>query len=189
MSIDLITIRDLLRDPQYKKYFTTVPKLPPHYTTANMPWKLYVLKSGEKIWRSKRFGTYGEAFAGFKQMLPVIENAAINCVPLTFTPPMRTVKVKGKTEIIRGRERPVIRTIMWTPKIEADMAHHDWCGHCRRPSIFRNMVMSGARAKGYALPTSEPALRCIICGASERITNIRHPEKNQAWDLNRARVS
>ena len=76
-TIEMITIRELLRDPQYREFFTKVPKLPDHYTEENQPWKLYIHKPGEAVWRSKKFGTYSEAFAGFKKMLPNIDNLAL----------------------------------------------------------------------------------------------------------------
>jgi len=182
MPIDLITIQELLRDPQYRSYFSKVPKLPEHYTPANKPWKLIVMKRGEQMWRSKRLGTYQEAFAGLKKLLPIIDNAAINCPPLGFMPPTRTVKLKGKVD---KNGKPVIKTLMWHPAIGADMETHNWCAHCRRPSIFRVATYTN---KNQAAPV-EPALRCIICGASERIINLRHPEKHQQWDMNRAKVS
>lgn len=186
LSIELITIKELLRDPQYRSYFTKVPKLPPHYTEANLPWKLIILKSGEKAWRSKRFGTYQDAFAGLKKMLPVIQNGAINCPALTFMPPTRTVRLKGQYD---KKGRQVIRTIMWKPSISSDMEHHDWCSHCRRPSIFKYATTPPRQRGKYWSPQGEPALRCIICGASDRIVNLRHPENEQRWDTNRAKVT
>ena len=37
MPVGMITVKELLADPQYKKFFTTVPKLPDHYTPDMLP--------------------------------------------------------------------------------------------------------------------------------------------------------
>lgn len=186
MSTELITIRELLSDPQYKAYFTQVPKLPAHYTVDNLPWKLMVLKPGEHAWRTKRFGTYPEAFAGFKRMLPTIENAAINCRPVGFLPPTYRVRVKGQFD---KKGKQLIAHRLWKPQITEDMATHNWCPHCRRPTVFIMAVLPPRHREGFDIPFSEPALRCGICGISERMVDLRHPENSQNWDVNRVRVS
>lgn len=189
MQLELITIRELLRDPQFRDYFTKVPTLPDHYTPDKLPWKLLVQKHGETRWRAKRFGTYRDAFDGFKKMLPLIDNAAINNPALSFMPPLRTVRVKGKTVMVRGKVKPVIKTIIWKPRLEADMANHNWCPYCRRPSIFKYASLPARRTpEGFVIPASEPAMRCCICGASENIVNLRAPEEHQNWDPNRPKV-
>lgn len=189
MSLELITLKELLRDPQYRAFFTKVPKLPEHYTPENKPWKLMILKPGEHAWRSKQMGTYQEAFRALKKLMPDIENAAINCRPLTFMPPTRTVRIKGKFETVRGKQKPVIKTIIWKPQITADMADHNWCGHCRRPSIFTMATTSAKRsASGFVSAPGGPAIRCVICGASDRIIDLRNPANHQQWDPNRPKI-
>lgn len=182
--VDLITMDELLRDPQYREYFLKPPVLPDHYSAPGIkPWKLIVLKKGETKWRSKKFATYQEAFAGFKKMRPSIENAAINCPALGFMPPFKTYRIKGKFDRYK---RPLLRTKVWTPRIEADMASHNWCPHCRRPSIFDLATKAIVTPQGQAL--TEAMMRCMICGASERIVDLRHPETHQRWDANRPKV-
>lgn len=188
MSLELITIRELLRDPEYRTFFTRTPKLPDHYGPANLPWKLIILKPGETAWRTKRFGTYGEAFAGLKKMLPTIENGAINCPPLGFAPPIKHVRIKGKYEMVRGKQRQVVRSLVWKPKLEGDMETHYWCPHCRRPSIFRTAVVTIKPKGNFSSMAGDPATRCIICGVSDRIVNLRHPENAQQWDSTRTKV-
>lgn len=145
-----------------------------------------VLKPGEAAWRSKRYGTYQDAFAGLKKMLPTVDNAAINCPGLSFMPPVRTVRLKGQTD---SKGKQIIRTTMWKPQIDADMGTHHWCPYCRRPSIFKMAVLNRPKRSGFALPVGEAVLRCIICGSSERVVDLRHPENNQGWDLNRPRIT
>jgi hypothetical protein len=188
MTVGLITIRELLSDPEYRKYFTTVPVLPSHYTPDALPWRLLVQKSGEHVWRSKRFGTYQEAFAGFKTMLPKIENAAINCPGLNFMPPVRTVKVKGKFHTEgRDKGKPVIKTLVWKPRLEPDHSAHYWCGYCRRPTTFVDKGLGARTLNGFRLPATRVAFRCSVCGSNSELMDIRSPQRNQQWDLSRPR--
>lgn len=188
MSVDagMITIQELLRDPQYRAYFRKVPRLPEHYSEESLPWKLIILKPNESVWRSKRFGTYADAFAGLKKVLPNIVNGAINCPPLGFMPPTRTVRLKNQYD---KKNRQVVKTLLWKPQISSDMEQHNWCSHCRRPTLFRSAILSRPQKNGFHTIKGEPALRCIMCGASERILDLRHPEKAQRWDPSRPVVS
>lgn len=185
-SVELITIQELLRDPQYRVYFTKVPQLPDHIANnpTAMPWKLYVLKKDEDKWRTKKFHTYGEAFAGLKKMLPRIENGAINCPGLSFIPPIKNYRLKGKME----NKKPAMRTKVWQPRIDADLARHNWCPHCRRPSVFNIATKPFISPSGHKIPLGEPMMRCMICGASERVVDLRNPLSHQRWDLNRPTI-
>ena len=187
-ALELITMKELLRDPQYREYFRHVPELPPHYGPQTMPWKLMVLKEGESAWRSKRYPTYQQAFEGLKVMLSTSQNAAINCPALGFMPPLKNYKVKGKFVGNGTHRKPLIITKVWTPRIEAEMEQHHWCPHCRRPSIFRFATLKRPPRDGFAYTAGEPVERCIICGASERIVDLRHPWNAQKWDDNRPKV-
>ena len=187
--LELISIHELLRDRQYREYFLKVPQLPPHYTPSNMPWKLMVLKKGETHWRSKRFSTYQEAFGGLKVMPPSIRNGAINCPALDFMPPIKNYKVKGKFVGNGHLRRPLIVTKVWKPQLTDDMSEHSWCGYCRRPSIFRYATIQRPSKGRFEFTHGEPEVRCIICGASARILNLRHPEHgSQRWDATRPKV-
>ena len=185
MTIGQITIKELLRDPQYKAYFVKVPKLPDHYKPESLPWRLLVLKQGETAWRSKRFGTYQEAFAAFKKLLPTLTDAAINCPGLNFMPPVRSVRLKGKVD---QKGKPVVKSLVWKPRLEPDMAHHEWCAYCRRPTIFVDKAMATRMLNGFKMPTTQIRHRCSICGSSDAIMDVRHPENNQRWDSSRPRV-
>lgn len=187
--LELISIHELLRDRQYREFFLKPPTLPDNYGPENEPWKLLVLKKGETHWRSKRYGTYSDAFAGLKTMLPNIINGAINCPPLDFMPPIKNYKVKGKFVGNGNHRRPLIVTKVWRPQLTADMGDHNWCPYCRRPSIFRYAILQRPSRSTFAATHGEPEMRCIICGASARIVNLRHPElQAQKWDPNRPKV-
>ena len=181
-NVDLITIQELLRDPQYREYFTKAPKLPEPYLREDaMPWKLFVLKRGEEKWRTKRFHTYRDAFAGLKKMLPIIDNGAINCPPLSFMPPVKTYRVKGK---MVGK-KPMMKTKVWQPKLDTDQPPHSWCPYCRRPSLFIYANKPFVSPSGARIPLGEPMMRCMICGSSERVVDMRDPLRHQQWDSNR----
>jgi hypothetical protein len=185
-STEQITLRELLRDKQYKEFFTKTPQLPDHYTPEVKPWRLMILKRDERVWRSKRYGTYGEAFAGLKKVLPISDDAAINCPALSFMPPIKNFRLKGKFD---KKGKPVLTSRVWKPAIEADMAPHNWCPHCRRPTVFKMAALAAKRSEtGFILPPAEASLRCSICGASERVVDLRNPLTAQKWDPNRPKV-
>jgi hypothetical protein len=192
----MITLRDLLEDPQYKSYFLKVPKLPKHYTPDSEPWKLMILKKGEDQWRTKRFGTYKDAFAAVKKLLknPDIYDMVINCPGLDWQPPIRVfqAKVKGKTNK-DGSPLIVTRAEVWKPRITPEMSKHNWCPYCRRPTAFGyfevHKAMTKARVGNMGANVDPSLLRCSICAASERVVNLRHPANHQNWDKNRVRVA
>lgn len=185
----LMTIRELLADEEYKKYFMTIPHLPEHYTKDAQPWRLLVQLTGDPKWKSQRFGTYKEAYIKLKKLMPKVNNAAINSPGLGFMPPVRTVRVKGKvhdTGKLKGQ--PVLRTLVWKPQLTADMAQHHWCAHCRRPTIFADKGMPTRMLNGTRLPATRVAYRCTLCGTNAELMDIRKPELNQRWDVARPKV-
>lgn len=191
-----LTIRDLLADPAYKKYFVRVPKLPSHYTPDSLPWKLMILKRGETSWRSKRFGTYPEAFAALKKLLPKIQDGVINSPGVNFMPPVNVMKIKGRVHEsgpLKGQPILVNKLWDWKPMLDGDMETHHWCPYCRRPTVFKyyrqHQAMTKSRVGIIGTLLDPSLLRCSICGASERVVPLRHPEDNQKWDVRRPRVA
>jgi len=188
----MITLRELLKDPQYKQYFLKIPQLPAHVRPSSQPWKLMVLKVGEKQWRTKKFGTYKEAFLALKKLLPneSIYDMVINCPGLDWQPPIRLAKVKGRTD---AKGKPILRAVVWKPVIDADLPLHYWCPYCRRPTKFdyfsSHPAMTKQRVGRLGSAVDPLYLRCAICGASERLVDLRHPANHQNWDNNRVRVS
>lgn len=188
----MITLRELLDDPIYKAYFTKIPKIPSHI--QGLPWKLMILKPQETQWRTKRFATYPEAFKALKKVLPVAADATINCPPLDWQPPIRLARVKGKVhETGRLKGQPIMRAVVWKPQISGDLAAHHWCPYCRRPTVFQyysiHPAMTKQRIGAIGAAVDPTFLRCGICGASEMLVNLRHPERHQRWDTNRVRTS
>lgn len=175
-----ITLWELLKDEDYRKFFRQVPKLPEHYK-GHKPWKLYILLKGHTNWKAKRYETYAEAVAALKKFRPKAIDAAINNPALGFRPPIKNVRLKGKTDKVQGKATTAFRSIIWRPKLEADHEAHIWCPYCRRPTVFKVLAARFKTTNGSTLVT-EPKLRCSICSVSDELVNIKNPEKEQAWD-------
>lgn len=182
----MITLAELLKDPDYKEFFCSIPTLPDHITPDKKPWRLMVLLKGEHHWRMKRFGTYREAFKALKKVLPRAADATINCPGFDFQPPTKIVRLKGRYRITkRGKKVQLTRTITWKPKMPiGEYDEHHWCPYCRRPSVFRRFDAHPAlpSRKIAGLGVDPALLRCSICGASENLVNLRNPEFHQKWD-------
>lgn len=171
----MLTIIDLLEDPIYKAYFCKVPKLPPT-VSPNPPWRLYVLKRGEKHWRRKDYQTYTDAFKVLKRMLKqkVVKDAAIHCKRMSFSPPVRMMKIRGKYIVgSDGVRRQATKRVDWQPKMLGEIFDEpEWCPWCRRPTLFRFYTRHHA-LNHLQMPIDPSVLRCEICGASTRITSYR----------------
>lgn len=187
----MITLEELLQDEDYKKFFLTVPKLPPHYR-GTLPWKLMILKEGETQWRTKRFATYTEAFKALKKLRPNIKDGLINCPGLDWQPPIKRYRVKGRTVRVGRKQVPMIRLVAWKAPIPAELPQHHWCPYCRRPTVFTyfevHPAMTKQRVGGMGANVDPTLLRCGICGASEQLVNLRDPLNHQNWDTNRAKA-
>jgi len=188
---NMITLEELLQDEDYKKFFLTVPKLPPHYR-GSQPWKLMILKEGETQWRTKKFNTYSEAFKALKKLRPTIADGLINSPGLDWQPPIKRYRVKGRTVKVGRKEVPMIRLVTWKPMIAGDMPQHHWCPYCRRPTVFSYFSVHPAMTKqrsNLGANVDPTLLRCGICAASEQLVNLRNAANHQNWDTNRAKVN
>ena len=183
----MLSIHDLLEDPKYKEFFCKVPPMPDFIkeNPDTNPWRLYVKLKKDGSWRSRDFHTYKEAFVKLKSMLPKVSDAAITCKSKGFTPPYRVVRIKNKYQTNRqggyvldaeGNKKPITKMVFWKPRIPADeFEDHIWCPYCRRPTVFRYFISHHALPirKLGGIPIDPTVLRCAICGASERLVNLR----------------
>lgn len=182
----LMSIHELLEDEKYAKFFETNPILPDHYyNDGQRPWRLMVLIKDETKWRSKRYETYDEALEQIQKIMPRIANGAINSPGLNFMPPIRHAKVKNRVH--PKTRRPLIISRVWMPLIDGDTPPHHWCGYCRRPTIFGHKAMRARMMNGFQSDVSEVAYRCLLCGSRASLMDIRKPQNNQQWDINRPR--
>lgn len=190
---NMITLEELLQDEDYKKYFLTVPKLPPHYR-GRLMWKLMILKEGETQWRVKKFPSYTEAFKALKKLRPNIKDGLINSPGLDWQPPAKRFRVKGQYTRVGRRKVPMVRVVAWKPQIPADLPNHHWCPYCRRPTVFDYFDVHPAMTvqrvgRGLGANVDPSLLRCGICAASEQLINLRNPMAHQGWDMNRIKAS
>lgn len=177
----MITLPELLKDPEYKAYFSKVPKLPPAaLASSTPPWRLMIevkpdLDDTRRIWRQGDFLTYGDAFRVLKKNMSILTDGAIISKRIQFPQPLTRVKVPGKFAIskLTGKRIAVFEEIPWQPPVMAhDPEGHNWCPYCRRPTIFAKFRKHHALRKSPVAvdPTS---LRCWICGTSERLVVLR----------------
>jgi hypothetical protein len=173
----------LLKDPNFGRFFRTVPKTQSPLWRPGMtpPWRVYVLlpaKKGQKgepdkreRWARKDFRTYKEAYhwivegGRYKEWL----DFALHSRRMMFPPPTRVVKISkgGRPVMVKGADgvsRQMTRLVpMRMPP------SHEWCPYCRRPTVF------GWFSRHHAFPDKPGAVkpdtgqrRCTICGISER---------------------
>lgn len=132
-----LTMRELLTDPIYRRFVLRAPRLP---SATPDPWQVWGLREDEK-WAGKRFATYAEGFDLVKKMLkdPVYVDCAIICRPTEFGPPP-------------GYQVPPLL---------------DWCGRCRRPTVFRRTRNHHAARKWAVVDPDPSILRCFYCAARQ----------------------
>lgn len=170
----MITMAELIKDPTYKKFLTSKPRLPAVMRdpkrSSSPPWVVYVQKEVDGPWGKKEFWKYSEAFNFMKKALNKgVHDAAINCKRMGFEPPERLARIKGK--YVLGSDnvrRQATKYVKWLPKLNPEDQEHHWCKYCRRPTIFK--YYSRHKRLG-SVSTDVP--RCCICGASARIAVAR----------------
>lgn len=138
------TFAELLKDPIYRSYVLKAPRLPGNSTN---PWRVWGIRHDDK-WAGKLFPTYSEAFGLVKKMLKdtdTYRDVVLTCRPVAFRQPL-------------------------------GLSHSDdwaWCGHCRRPTVYRRMTRHVAMKK-WAVVDYDPDLkRCFFCAARAG---------NEAWN-------
>jgi hypothetical protein len=168
---------ELVRDPVYREFLQTKPKVPKHLRDPAImrtpPWVVYVQRKTGGKWGKKEFWKYSDAFKFFRAHLKAgAHDAAINNRRIGYEPPHRFVRIRGKYKVgTDGVKRQVKKLVWWKPNsaLLADEQEHHWCRYCRRPTVFK--YYSKHRVLG---PCDPEVPRCTICGASVRIA-IHHP--------------
>lgn len=176
---------DLLDTKAFKDFFRTKPKMPPHLANSK-PWRVYVQKVERGGWAKKDFAHYSEA-ANFaiRLMREGVWDLAVHCRSVSFGPPGHWVNLTkgGKPVWLTGKDnKPILRDGQKVRKQKFVSMHippgHQWCPHCRRPTVFRWF------RKHHAFPSNDPSvafdpshLRCTICGIRESSVNWRGGSK------------
>jgi len=167
----VLTIHELLEDKQYKEFFLRKPDMPAVYRQNPdcTPWRVYIQREVDGPWAKKDFHSYTEAFKLFKKYRPNIHDASITSRSVSFQPPYRMVRIKGKyREVVRKGKKELVQVtklVVWAPKLPPEESPHRWCTYCRRPTVFR--YFSRHHAFGRDMQISQQDLRCTICGIRE----------------------
>jgi|SRR5882672_12317322 len=166
----MITLKELLEDSTYKKFFLSKPELAVIPRTSP-PWRVYVQKRIDLGWACRDMWTYVDAFKLLKKYLPDVYDATIQSRGTAFKPPHKLVRVtkSGKPIMIRGSNGKLTqrtKIVFWTPHLPADETIHHWCPYCRRPVVIGWFSKHHTFSKAPFDPTSR---RCPICGASEML--------------------
>jgi hypothetical protein len=141
MAVEPCTLRDLLKDPLYKKWFMQVPRLNPRYVANTPNWRVFCLTHDGK-WKRAEFWQYSEAYRFVAKNIKKYADLVISSKRETFKPPV--IRYKGKK-------------VYWPCP-----PGHRWCGYCRRPTVFAMF------SRHHAIPIWAPYdKRCSICGARE----------------------
>lgn len=141
----MVTHRELLADPIYRKWFSRPPEAPSY-----AKWRVYVQKKRDKKWRKKDFDTWADAYLFFRKNYKSWYNAALICRNYDYKPPV--VKYRGK--------RQYYAKLLW-------MEQHIWCGYCRRPTLMGYFTHHHAFPRKGTQPIPY-ARRCGICGIQQK---------------------
>lgn len=151
MPGDMLTMRNFLKDPIYRKWFTKEPYLAPHLGNGK-PWWLYLQEQEEGKWRRAALSTYKQGFVWIQKHLKEVYDFSLTSKRRTYLPPVyRPVDDEGNP----ARDRAY-----WSNY----PSYHNWCPYCRRPTVFAQFERHHADTEyhRYMTDTSEP--RCYICG-------------------------
>lgn len=143
-------MRELLKDPLYRQYFLTAPRLPYKLASPN-PWRLWVdlgVEDDEGYYipdfRKKDFPTFKEAFVYIKPRIKFIGDKltdfAISSRIIGFVAP-RSVRALYSDD-------------------------YQWCIMCRRPTLFEPYDTHHALKNSlHRYFTDMPV--CMFCGSRE----------------------
>jgi hypothetical protein len=163
-----LTMRELLKDSLFKKWMMKPPNLGVTICYSGKPWRVWVQRELNGRWGKRDFAKYSEAWNFFvKHLKEGAYDAAISSKVKPFPPPVEKYKkqeytVKGKTYVKRV-------PVFYIPKVPGMNPQHEWCPHCRRPTIFTTYRRHHAFAQRF---NGEIKQRCSVCGIAW--DNIRH---------------
>lgn len=161
-SEEQVPLRELLRDPTYRKWFALEPTFAREKWVT---WRVYARVSRDKGWAKRDFVTWKAGFDFLAKNLGAIYDGALTCKNQPSRPPVVSVPavktVDGKK--ISYRKRQYYSAVLTYPG-------HLWCPYCRRPTVFGYFTTHHAfTGKFRPLPYK---LRCGICGIARDAIKI-----------------
>jgi hypothetical protein len=135
------TLKELLADPVYRKYFLTQPNLPHAATLLDNPWFVFAQQYDGK-WLGRPLSNYARCITMMKTLYSArddIRDVSIVSRRVMFGPP---------------------DNFSWHAR--TDWQADGWCSRCRRPTLFRKDA--GLHALRQS-PVIQPGVRrCYFCG-------------------------
>lgn len=163
--------------PQLKQFFTQRPiehAVIRATRETSPPWRVWVQRATGSTWGKRDFCTYAQAFEFWKKYRRHSHDASVSSKRQSFVPPERTVKVvkNGEPVMVKsgdGTLRQQTRSVPLKPP-----SGHQWCVYCRRFTIFAWFRQHHAfDPKNAKTCFDSSALRCAVCGVSERTGAFR----------------
>jgi hypothetical protein len=160
------TIFELLSDPIYRAYVKRVPSAHPLLEHGD-PWQVWARFTDGK-WRTGLFSTYADAWRVLvkyyrRDQITPVEDIALVSRRVFYGPPgeWRKVRVrvpaKGNQPATTRIEERWYSTYHWDAGLE-------WCGRCRRPTVYRKLHPSHHALKRQPCLAEDEPLRCMYCG-------------------------
>jgi hypothetical protein len=140
-----LTLRDLIKDPIYRKWYAMKPI---EFSVGTLPWRVWVLTPRGWTKPKQDFRTYAEAYNWIVRRMDQYEDLVLYSKGHEFKPP-----------IIKYRDKKYY----WPTPIG-----FRWCGYCRRPTEFK--MFSRHHALTHIQDTHAP--RCSICGARAKFQKL-----------------
>lgn len=154
MAVSQLTLRELLKDPLYRKWFGKVPELKKMLRTRP-PWRVYIQEEFKGKWSDTRFEKYSQAYNYVRANLKDVHDMTINCPSQGFKQPV--VKQGG------------VKKLYVPPAVQLadedtvnDTHNHIWCPFCRRWTLFLYYKFHHSLPRTWGTLAAER--RCKICG-------------------------
>lgn len=147
------TYDELMENRVYRAWARKRPKLPAN-VSAGLPWLVIARRTPEaagSTWALKKEALYADAYQrAFRTIQkPDFHDVAVVSRRMLFRPP---------------------RGFIW------DTGAFNWCGRCRRPSVFFEQLRHPA-LNGALMLSWDDLNRCYYCGARESFAGRMMPRK------------
>jgi hypothetical protein len=145
LSTGQVTLHELVKDPVYRQWLKTPPVGGfPQYTK----FRVYVQRERDGRWAKRDFYDFKTAYNFLAKHLREWYDATLVTTNYASRPPV--VRVNNK----RAYYAPMLT-----------MEGHQWCPHCRRPSVFDFFATHHAFTGHFKpLPFKR---RCGVCGIAD----------------------
>lgn len=157
MIDEQITMRDLLRDPVFRKWMTRVPTV---HSPIERPWRVWIQRERDNPWAMGDITSYARGYNALVRYIKEgVHDAALTCKVKEFNPPITGVK-----RALDSRGRQIKLKTYYIPGKPGQSEKHVWCTFCRRPTIFTTFQRHHTFREGRARLCDNTERRCAICG-------------------------